>query len=275
MRSLIDKARARRAFERAARSYDAAAVLQREVGKRLADRLDYVKYAPIVILDAGSGTGSASNELVARFPRARLVALDIARSMLERIHSPGIDLVCGDIERLPLASTSVDMVWCNLVLQWVNRPDNVFVEMRRALRAGGLLMFSTFGPDTLHELRAAWGDEHSHVSGFIDMHNLGDLLVASGFDDPVMERECLTLTYAGAVDLMHDLKAIGAQNATTGRARGLTGKAALRRVRQNYERLRVDGKLPATFEVIYAHAWKPEARVSPTGQPLIEIAPAK
>jgi malonyl-CoA O-methyltransferase len=272
MRDLIDKKRARRAFERAARSYDAHAVLQREVGQRLAARLDYVKHAPQVILDAGAGTGAGSAELAARFPQARLIALDIAHAMLRRVYSGRIELVCGDIERLPIASTSVDTVWCNLTLQWVNSPDTVFREVRRTLRPGGLFLFSTFGPDTLQELRAAWIDGRTHVSGFVDMHDLGDLLVASGLDDPVMERECVTLTYAEATDLMRDLKAIGAHNATAGRAPGLTGKAAIARVKQNYERFRVNGKLPATFEVIYAHAWKPEAPMNPTGRPVIEIA---
>ena len=273
MSYLIDKSRARLAFERAAPTYDAAAVLQREIGARLMARLDYVKPSPGVILDAGTGTGSGARQLCERYPNSRVIALDIARAMLERARASGADLVRGDIEKLPFAPGSLSMIFSNLVLQWSNVPAKVFREAKRALQPNGLFLFSTFGPDTLRELRLAWTDAHTHVSSFFDMHDLGDLLVASGLIDPVMECERVTMTYAEVADLMHDLKAIGARNATAGRAPGLTGKASLQRVKENYERFRSGGKLPATFEVIYAHAWKPEARVSSSGRAMIEIIP--
>lgn len=272
-RYFLDKRRARRDFERAAESYDAAAVVQREVSRRLIERLDFVAYRPNVILDAGAGTGFGSRELKARYPESKIIALDIARSMLTQTRrvDPDISALCADIEHVPLKSGSIGMIWCNLTLQWSSAPDQVFAEARRTLQPGGLYLFSTFGPDTLKELRAAWRDEHTHVSSFFDMHDLGDLLLAAGLTDPVLERECLTATYSGVIELMRDLKAIGARNATFGRSRGLTGRAALERVKQNYERFRQDGKLSATFEVIYGHAWKTETRVSSSGQPVIEI----
>ncbi|MGH8726740.1 MAG: malonyl-ACP O-methyltransferase BioC [Burkholderiales bacterium] len=270
-RYLVEKRAKKRAFERAAETYDAAAVLQREVARRLIERLEYVKQAPMVILDAGAGTGFASGELTARYPGSSVIALDIAHPMLRRARA-GL-LVCADIEQLPLKRESVGMVWSNLTLQWSNRPDFVFSEAARALQPGGLFLFSTFGPDTLKELRVAWRDADTHVNLFADMHDLGDLVVASGLVDPVMERETLTVTYSEVTDLMRDLKAIGAQNATFGRRKGLTGRAALERVQKNYEHFRRDGKLPATFEVIYAHAWKPETRLSSSGRPIIEIVP--
>ena len=285
----LDKRRARRSFEDHAATYDAAAVLQNEVCRRMLARLDYIKLDPALILDAGSGTGNAIEGLLTRWPRARLVALDLALAMARRARSrrpwwrrlldlggPRLAALCGDIEQLPLAAGSAGMVWSNLALQWVGDPRRAFAEISRVLAPGGLVLFSSFGPDTLKELRAAFQgvDDHTHVHRFIDMHDVGDLLVASGFGDPVMDMEVMTLTYADVKALMRDLKAIGARNATSGRAGGLGGRDRLARMERNYEAFRRDGKLPATFEVIYGHAWKPQARVSPTGRPVIDIKPA-
>lgn len=282
---LIDKRQARRSFERAAATYDAAAVLQHEVCRRMAARLDYIRLEPAAILDGGSGTGNALAALAARFPRARIVALDFAIAMLQRARGrlpwwkrllgSAPLLVCGDIEALPLRGESVDLVWSNLALQWVNEPPRVFAELKRVLAPGGLLMFSTFGPDTLKELRSAYQgvDGHTHVNRFFDMHDLGDMLVAAGFADPVMDMEYITLTYPDVRQLMRELKAIGAHNVTHGRPAGLSSKSTLAKVARNYETFRRDGRLPATFEVVYGHAWKPRPRVGPSGRPVIDIKP--
>ncbi|MDH5534343.1 MAG: malonyl-ACP O-methyltransferase BioC [Betaproteobacteria bacterium] len=285
--SLIVKRLARRSFERAAATYDAAAVLQNEVCERMLARLEYVKLSPVMVLDAGAGTGNALPGLMRRFPRTRVIALDVARAMLQRAGkriAPWERLVlrraapvrlCADIERLPLAEACVDLAWSNLALQWVNDPARAFAELRRVLAPGGLLMFSTFGPDTLGELRAAYRgtDNRTHVNRFIDMHDIGDMLVHSGFADPVMDMERVTLTYADVRELMRDLKAIGAHNVTQGRPPGLSGKSRIATVARNYEALRREGRLPATFEVVYGHAWKPLPRVSTTGRPVIDIKP--
>ncbi len=267
----IDKHRVRLSFDRAAATYDGAAVLQREICDRMLERLDYMKLAPVRMLDAGSGTGYGSRKLTERFPDARLVALDLAPGMLREARSrqgwksrlPFLgrrdSYVCGDIENLPLSEDTVDLIWSNLALQWCNDPEAAFAGMRRVLKRDGLLMFSTFGPDTLKELRQAFGDGHTHVNRFIDMHDLGDALVRAGFAAPVMEMEVLTLTYDDVSTLMRDLKAIGAHNATEGRPQGLAGKEAFRHMQRNYEQLRRDGKLPATYEVVYGHAWKGES----------------
>jgi malonyl-CoA O-methyltransferase len=148
-----------------------------------------------------------------------------------------------------------------LAIQWCNDLDQAFRELHRVMRPEGLLMFSTFGPDTLKELRAATSADqnHTHVSRFMDMHDIGDALVRAGFAAPVMDVERITLTYDDVRDLMRDLKAVGANNATEGRRRGLEGKSFLQRLAQGYERFRRDGKLPATYEVVYGHAWKPQA----------------
>lgn len=269
----IDKARVRASFDRAARSYDAAAVLQAEVRQRMLSRLDLVKLVPGTILDAGCGTGHGSRELAARFKGSHTLSLDLAMGMLlvTRAAQPRLQrwlglgrqsLLGGDIERLPLADASVGLVWSNLAIQWCNDLDRAFGEMQRVLRPEGLLSFSTFGPDTLKELRAAASAdaEHVHVSRFIDMHDIGDALVRAGFSAPVLDVEQFTLTYDDVLAVMRDLKAIGAHNAAAGRARGLQGKGFLRGLTERYERYRDQGKLPATFEVVYGHAWKPQAR---------------
>lgn len=284
----FDKRRVRRSFERAARTYDAAAVLQHEVCRRMDERLDLIKLQPATILDAGCGTGNALPLLRARYPQARIVALDLALTMLQQARGRTATSwlksffkqppagVCADIEQLPLASGSVDLVWSNLALQWMNDPSRAFGEFHRVLAPGGLLMFSTFGPDTLKELRAAYSgvDRYSHVSRFIDLHDIGDLLVQRGYGDPVMDMEPFTLTYSDVRALMHDLKAIGAHNATQDRPPGLTGRSRLAAVTGAYEPMRRDGKLPATFEVVYGHAWKPQPRVTASGKRIIDIKPA-
>lgn len=267
----IDKARVRASFDRAARSYDAAAVLQKEVRARMLARLDLINIAPHDILDAGAGTGHATRALAARYPHSRVIALDIAMGMLrqaragqpwwQRLLGNSRPSICGDLENLPLAPASMDMAWSNLALQWCNDLDRTFTGMARVLRPNGLLMFSTFGPDTLKELRAAGqaDPQHVHVSRFIDMHDIGDALVRSGFTAPVLDVEHFVLTYDDVLGVMRDLKAIGAHNAAQGRRRGLEGKRFLSNLVERYEQFRSDGKLPATFEVIYAHAWKAEA----------------
>lgn len=283
----FDKRNVRRSFDRAAATYDAAAVLQREVERRMFERLDYVKATPAVALDAGSGTGSGARELARRYPDAQVIALDIALSMLQAgrasrpwlqrmgISRQRIASVCGDVERLPLKAGSVDLIWSNATLQWATDLPATLREFRRVLRPGGLVMFSTFGPDTLKELRAAFAaaDGHSHVNRFVDMHDIGDMLVHARLADPVMDMEHITLTYGTVRDLMRDLKAIGAHNVTAGRPRGLGGRQALKAAEEYYEAWRRNGVLPATYEVVYGHAWAPHAipERAPDGRAVVQF----
>ena len=278
----IDKKQVRRAFSRAAPSYDAAAVLQREVCVRMLEKLDIIKLQPAHVLDVGSGTGWGTRQLGERYPKAEITALDIAIGMLQAARGTSSwwqklfagrreNYLCADVEALPIASGSVDMAWSNLALQWCNDPPATFVELQRVIKVDGLLMFSSFGVDTLRELRTAFHgvDGYNHLSRFADMHDVGDMLVNAGFADPVMEMERITLTYDDVRAVMQDLKSIGAHNATAGRAPGMMGKAAWRRVTENYEKLRRDGKLPATFEIIYGHAWKPSPKATADGRAII------
>lgn len=257
----LDRAALRAAFDRAADTYDAAAVLQARVRDELVDRLSLVELAPRVVLDLGAGTGGSHDALAARYREAFIIGLDLAPAMLARA-PPAMVRLCGDALRLPLAARSVDLVLSSLMLQWCDEPDAVFAEVRRVLKPGGYFLFSTFGPDTLRELRAAWSaaDGFTHVNRFIDMHDLGDALVRGGFIEPVMDVERVELTYADARALMRDLKAIGAHNVTAGRARGLTGRARFARMLEAYERWRRADRLPATYEIIYGAAWRGEDR---------------
>lgn len=273
-----EKARVAAAFDRAARDYDALAEFQGTVADRLLERLDYMRLAPGTILDLGAGTGRAARALAKKYPGAHIIESDLALGMLR--NARGLArwfrrrrTVCADAELLPFADASIDLVFSSLMLQWCNDPAIVFAELQRVLRPGGLLIFSTLGPDTLRELRESWSiaDGDVHVNAFIDMHDLGDALVRASLGEPVMETERFTLTYADGHALMRDLKSLGARNANAGRRRSLTGKGRLHSMLRAYESHRRDGRLPATYEVVYGHAWRPE--VDPHRAPGIAVVP--
>lgn len=285
--SSIDKSRARASFERAACHYDKADVLQREVGDRMLNRLRLIRKQPHTIIDVGAGTGRQGIALMQRYPAAHIIAIDFSPAMLCQARqrqpwSSGQGLLCADAERLPLTSACVDMIFSNLTLQWCNDLDRTFNEFQRVLRPGGLVMFSTLGPDTLKELRASWNmaDNYRHVNNFRDMHDVGDAMMRAQLSGVVMDIEHITLTYADVFMLMGDLKTLGAHNMMRGRTRSLTGKNRLQTMVQAYERFRRNGVLPASYEVIYGHAWKADkSRVvareggMATGVPLIRRGP--
>jgi malonyl-CoA O-methyltransferase len=278
----LDWAWARRSFDRAAHGYDAAAVLHADARDNLLGRLELMAIEPKVIVDAGAGTGHGSRALKRRYPKALVIALDSSAGML---HAAGrhnawlrpFRRLCADAQRLPFADASVDLIVSNLLLQWCD-PEVTFSEFRRVLTPQGLLTLTTFGPDTLRELRAAWAgvDTHSRVHSFIDMHDLGDALVRNGFVSPVLDVEQFTLQYLDVRAVAADLKALGAHNATVGRLKGLTGRRKFAAMQAAYELHRRDGRLPATYEVVFAHAWvpaqsPPRAESQATAVPLAEF----
>ncbi len=265
--NLVDKKLVRESFSRSAKDYDQVAVLQREIGDRMLERLDYIKAEPSVVLDAGAGTGHCSTWLLNRYKKSKVISLDFALPMLQQAAKQGRWLrrpscLCADIEQLPLANESVDMIFSNVAIQWCTDLQQTFAEFMRVLKPEGLLMFSTFGPDTLKELRLAWAKadeaDKPHTSRFIDMHDIGDMMVHSQFADPVIDAERMTLTYDKVGGLVKDLKTLGAHNAASGRQRGMTGKRRWQAMEKAYEQFRVDGRLPATYEVVYGHAWRPK-----------------
>jgi malonyl-CoA O-methyltransferase len=249
----IDPRAARRRFERAASTYPKFSRLEGEVAARMLARLDYIRVEPERILDAGSGPPRP--DLRKRYPRAMAIALDFSCAMLaargfwRRLTGRGVHPVCADLEKMPLADAAVDLAWSNMTLHWLPDPLPAFREFRRVLAPHGLLMFSTLGPDSLKELRAAAGEARVHA--FIDMHDLGDMLLAVGFSAPVMDMELITIEYPDADTLLGDLRASGQTSARADRPRGLAGRAFVERLRRA-----LGDKPKATYEIVYGHAWQ-------------------
>lgn len=277
----LDRRRVRASFERASAGYESAAALQARVSQELLERLAVFSFSPAVVLDLGAGTGRATRELARRYPRAHTVALDLAPGMLRQARRhQGLwrrfARVCGDALHLPLRDASVDVVFSNLMLQWCEPLEAALAEVRRVLRPGGFFAFSTFGLDTLKELREAWGqaDGYTHVNHFPDVHEIGDAAVRAGLTEAVLDVDRIETRHADALALMRELKAIGAHNVTGGRARALTGRTRLARMQAAYEVRRRDGLLPATWEVVYGAGWGPQGRtVVGAAQGVAHIAP--
>jgi len=262
----LDRRAIAQAFDRASASYDAAAALQERVRNELLARIEELKLAPLHILDLGAGTGHASRALKRRYPKSLTVAADIAPGMLARARLQSrwlrrFERVRADAYALPFRSASFDLVFSSLMLQWCDDLDTVFAEIARVLKPGGALLFSTFGPGTLAELREAWRASDApgnHVNHFFDPQALGSALMHAGLSEPVLDVDRTVIGYPDVITLMRELKAIGAHNVTAGRARGLTGRKRLAAMTQAYEAMRRDGKLPATYEVIHAICWGAE-----------------
>ena len=281
----LDRAAARRWFERVA--VGAEDPVAREVERRMASRLGLVKHSPARIVDVGCGTGGSRALLRGRYPGAEIIFADFAATPLTRTRGATSfaarlraafggqreHLVCGDMDALPLATGTCGMLWSNLALAWAPDPVATFREWHRVLEVGGLLMFTSYGPDTLKELRAAFAgaDDAPHVHPFADMHDLGDALVASGFADPVMDVDVLTVTYARPEDLFRDLRATGQRNAHARRRRSVGSARRWERMRAAYAALARDGRVPATFEIVYGHAWKAAPRKLADGRAIIRV----
>lgn len=266
MSGRFDRRQLRRSFGRAAPGYRTVAALQREVEARLLEQLDYFDpRIPMRVLDLGCGPGHASAAIKQRWPKAEVIAVDMALPMLHeagrhsRFWRP-IKRVCADATQLPFCDQSIEVIFSSLCLQWVDDLPATLAEFRRVLRPDGLLLFSSFGPDTLFELRTAYQDSGHEppLSPFLPLQAIGDALLAAGFRDPVAERDHYTLTYPTLRQLMEELRAIGANDARHNRPRGLSGRQRLQQVTSAYEARRCDGVLPSTWEVISAQAWGPQ-----------------
>lgn len=279
---MLTQRRLRMQFSRAAASYDGAAVLARETGRRMAERLDYVKIAPARIADVGCATGDGIHELQRRYPAALPLAIDSALPMLmatrkaapwiKRWLRGGPHLLNADANALPLAAGCLGLVWSNLMLHWLDDPLPALREMHRTLDVDGLLMFAVLGPDTLKEIRMACQgagitNESIPLRHFHDMHDLGDMLLAAGFADPVMDMEMISLTYDSPLGLLRDQRHLGTRDALFG---SLPWRL-WRRVFTAYARQRVEGRVPASFEIIYGHAWKPAPRALSDGRAIIHF----
>ena len=257
-----------KAFNNHANQYEQAAKIQAEIGDRLFERLHYLKIKPQYILDLGCGPGVFSQRLKKYYPDALVVGFDLAYGMLNQAKSKQgwwhkWPLVNGDMTAMPFATGLFDLVFANQVIHWSSSLPGVMSELNRVMNAGGCLMFSTLGPDTFCEIRQAWStiDTHAHVNDYVDMHDLGDCLLAEHFLDPVVDMDMLTAHYSSVKQLLHSLKAQGVRNINAARNSGLTGKRSWHQFEQAMSAFGTDeGKFPLTYEVVYGHAWKGEQR---------------
>jgi malonyl-CoA O-methyltransferase len=259
----LDKQSIKKYFNRAAKRYENAAILHEEVENRLLERLQYIRHRPETVVDIGCGTGKGVQGLQKAYPRARVFAADMAFEMLLQAGSrfrllSKKRLVTADMERLPFASQTFDLVFSSLAMPWCNDVGTTMKEFARISRPGGLLMFSSFGPGTLYELADSWQmmDTHPHVHQFVDMHDVGDAMLAAGFAQPVVDAETIRLEYREFRPLLDDLRNIGANNADVSRRRGLMTPAQLRKLETCYRQHGFEGdKFVASYEVVYGHAW--------------------
>ncbi|MBE9562229.1 MAG: malonyl-ACP O-methyltransferase BioC [Proteobacteria bacterium] len=245
------------AFDRVATTYDQWSNLQKTVGEELLERIQWLKISPKNILDIGAGTGILTKGLNQQYENANIYAIDIAWKMLQQASQqlPSQHFICTDAARLPIADASIDLLVSNLMLQWCDDVQMVFTEFARVLKPNGAIFFSTFGPDTLRELRHSWTDDVAHVNNFLDMHNIGDALLQANLADPVMDVDWFELNYKKVKHLLLDLKNIGSHNNTGQNRLGLLGKNKFQAMLAEYEKYRnSDSLLPATYEVIYGHA---------------------
>ncbi|MFC5429506.1 methyltransferase domain-containing protein [Paraburkholderia denitrificans] len=301
-RPAYDPRHLRRIFDRRAATFNEVAFLPREIAQRMRERLDYIKMTPASVLDAGCGPGEDLPGLRERFPEAPVFGTDLSFAMLQRalrhdagdtswrrflpasvgraLGSRGPRFTQADFAELPFPHGTFELLWSNLALHWHPRPDLVFGEWQRVLKVNGLLMFSTLGPETFNELRGAWAEVEAahgvptrkHVIDFVDMHDLGDMLVENGFEIPVMDQETLTVTYRSAEKLLADVRRWGAypfeREAGMGHAARRLHRAFIAALEA---RKRDDGTIPLTFEVIYGHAWKAVPRTTADGHGIIRL----
>ncbi|TDV18465.1 methyltransferase domain-containing protein [Paraburkholderia caballeronis] len=301
-RPAYDSRRVRQIFDRRAATFDEVAFLPREIAQRMRERLDYIKIAPTSVLDIGCGPGDDLPDLRTRFPDAPVFGADLSHAMLLRathndagdtswrrflpasigkaLGARGPRFAEADFAALPFASDAFELLWSNLALHWHPRPDLVFGEWQRVLKVNGLLMFSTLGPDTLKELRGVYAEveaahgvpTRAHVVDFVDMHDLGDMLVENGFEIPVMDQETLTVTYPSADKLLADVRRWGAYPFERDREATHAAKRLHRALVAALEaRRRDDGTIPLTFEIIYGHAWKAVPRRTAEGHGIVRI----
>ncbi|KTC65403.1 biotin synthase (plasmid) [Legionella adelaidensis] len=252
-----------KSFNKVANDYETFAKVQKEIGLRLFERLELLKITPKYVLDLGSGTGIFTSLLKKKYPKAEVIAFDIAHQMLltgkkKQTWRLKWNSISGDMLRMPFPDGMIDLVFSNQVIHWSPSLPRLFSEINRIMNVNGCLMFSSLGPDTFCELRKAWGavDSFAHANEFLDMHDLGDILLKEQFLDPVVDMEKLVVHYNSFVRLIHALKMQGVRNVHSKRNAGLTGKTAWLKFEEAYNQLKVSDHFPLSYEIVYGHAWK-------------------
>ena len=257
----IDKSKVRQSFAAAAKTYDGLATLQRKVGLELVNNSVLNKScADKVVLDVGCGTGFLTQKIQSKLTPRRTIAVDIALSMVKAAKTKlkQSDAICADAEYLPLLDDSVDKIVSNLALQWCENLSDVFIGFNRMLKQDGRVFFSTFGPTTLQELKQSWAevDDYTHVNDFYSIDELTVFLQQTGFKDIKIEAKCYQSTYRTVIELMRELKGIGAHNVLSGRNRNMTSKTQMQNMLNAYEKHRINSLIPATYEIIFVSARK-------------------
>lgn len=269
---------------------DHAQFLYGEIAQRMLQRLSYIRVNPSVLLDAGCGAGHAIEPLRARYPMAAYVGLDHCKALLDvarerhagkrglwnRLRNkpmPKTEFLCADMAAVSLPAEQADLIWSNMALHWHNQPHQVLAEWRRLLRPDGVVMFSCLGPATFKELRTALESAglNTETPRFVDMHDFGDLLIESGFADPVMDQETLTLTYRTPEKLLEDVWHLGG-NPHTQRRKGIAGRTWKQRLLDALEKQRaLDGTIHLSLEIAYGHAWRAKTWQSAPGETRISV----
>lgn len=255
----IDSHAVERRFDRVAHSFDDADFLHALTRDGLFARLEPMTVDAGTVVDLGCGTGAAIRPLAKLFRGARVVGVDRSRGMLDRCRKRRLwltkaEFVRADARDLPFDDHSIDVVFANLLLPWIDDLAPLAREVARVLRKDGLFAFSTLGPDTLGALRDAWAaiDDCVHVNRFVDMHDVGDSVARNGLRDPVLDVDRTTVTYENAAGLFHDLAASGARNALVQRQPALTGRQRFERLCRQLE---IGGRLAVDVEIVYGHCW--------------------
>jgi len=252
------------AFNRASCKYESVAPIQNEIGNRLFERLYLLKIQPKYILDLGCGPGYFTNKLKKLYPKAYIVSLDIAHDMLNQVKLKQNwfktwGIVNADMHELPFSNDQFDLIFSNQVIHWSDNIAGLMAEIYRVMDKNACLMFTTLGPDTFVELRKSFAeiDDFSHVNDFLDMHDLGDIVLSANYIDPVIDMDMLTAHYNSLEGLLKNIKDQGVANISIKRNRSLSGKSIFKQLALAMQKfITEDNMYPLTYEVVYGHAWK-------------------
>ena len=248
-----------KSFDAKSSSYDEHSFVQKEVSERMIKRLKFLKSKPLNILDIGCGTGYLSNLISQYLPNSNIVCMDFSYEMVSQCKNKNIKLepLVADAEYMPFKTSTFDLVISSFTLHWCQQIDKIFSDIFRILKNDGNFMFTTVGPDTLKELRNAYKliDNYEHINTFNDMHDYGDILLSSGFHDPVMDVERLIIEYKNFNEILKSLRKTGASTVIYNESK-FTAKKSLKDLENYYKKNSENGLFPVTYEMIYGVAWK-------------------
>jgi len=261
---MIDKEYKRKVFDRHAKTYDEYSSLQNKISDNLFKKLDLIEVRKGLILDLGCGTGRNGGIMKEKYQNIRLINYDFSINMLQeakknqtKVLGSKSEFTCGDIEELSFTENTFDVIWSTSSLQWCNNLSYIFKKLKLILKPGGLFIFSTFGPNTLFELKNVTKkiSNYQKTNNFLDVFSIKDKLIREGFTNPVIDSEEFCLTYKNINKLFLDLRKIGATSGFKNKKNGLSGKSYLKLISDGYNEYSYDGIYPATYEAVYCYTW--------------------